>query len=286
MTVPYLDTPYGWDKVVKVIRAKGVCGWDSETYGHEVDESTPVGRARVHVWSLAVATDAVAPRGHHVAAGVVLPAAALEYPPLRDLLQDAAVVKWAWNAPHDVHSAAEHGVQVHGWRDGLPLARVALPHLPRHGLKTVGPHLTGKEMSTYKDVLTMDVEEYVDSRVCSCQGPFDGVATWEGRAGRRRGAEAVGSGGETSDDVRVVWRGVRCPKRGRSSLHRSLPAWLPKMVPRLQPLESVVPGHPLWDRLLVYAAEDAVIALECGERLEHLGSAGPYVEWFPGGRPT
>ncbi len=137
----------------------------------------------------------------------------------------------------------------------------------------MGPHLTGKEMSTYKDVLTMDVEEYVDSRVCSCQ--HDEI-TW-----------SVAGGGDLDfHDGRVVWRGVRCPKRGRSKAHRSLPAWLPKMVPRLQPLESVVPGHPLWERLLVYAAEDAVIALECGERLEHLGSAGPYVEWFPGGRPV
>ena len=36
----------------------------------------------------------------------------------------------------------------------------------------MGPHLTGKEMTSYKDVLTMNVEHYRDGRVCSCQAPF------------------------------------------------------------------------------------------------------------------
>lgn len=273
MTVPYLDTPAGWDKVVRVIRAAGVCGWDSETYGHEVDASTPVGRARVHVWSLAVPTTAVSARGHHVAAGVVLPSAALDYGPLRALLEDPDVAKWAWNAPHDVHSAREHRVQVRGWIDGLPLARVALPGLPRHGLKTVGPHLTGKPMSKFEDVLSMDVETYRDTRVCSCQS----LAGCDFVVGTRgRGMAGV-------EDLRPVWRGERCTKRGRSKAHRSLPAWMPVMIRQLQPLESVVPGHRLWDGLLDYAAEDAVVALECGELLGGLGSAGPYVDWFPGG---
>lgn len=126
----------------------------------------------------------------------------------------------------------------------------------------MGPHLTGKPMTDYKTTLTMGVEEFLDGRACGCEGAVAGQV------------------------FRVDSTAERCKRRGRVKAHPSVPVLLPRVVERLQPLESVVPGHPLWPGLLEYAAEDAVMALECGELLQTLGEAGPYIEWYPGALPV
>jgi hypothetical protein len=228
-----------WRQVALVCRRAGLVGLDTETYGHDVEESTSPHRARVHVWSLAVLTDELHPRGHRVAGGVVLPAAALIDARIRELLEDPAVTKVAWNAPHDVHALRNHAIEVRGWVDGLPRARVQWPGFPRHGLKTVSPLVIGRELRNYEEVLSMDVVEYVDGIACSCQGVTVGQ----------------------------VFELAPCSRRGRKG-HERVGVRRPVVRRRLQPLESVNPGHALWEGLLDYAEEDAVAALECWDNME------------------
>jgi hypothetical protein len=144
-------------------------------------------------------------------------------------------------------------VEVGGWVDGLPRARVEWPHFPRHGLKTVSPLVIGRTLREYEDVLSMDVVEYVDGIACSCQGVTPGQVFELPPCGRRgrKGHERVG---------------VRRPVTRR----------------RLQPLESVVPGHKLWEGLLDYAEEDAVAAVECWDNMERdPAPSTPVPDWGP-----
>lgn len=159
----------------------------------------------------------------------------------------------AWNAPHDVHALRNHAVDVAGWVDGLPRARVVWRDFPRHGLKTVSPLVLGRTLREYEDVLSMDVVEYVDGIGCSCQGVTAGQ----------------------------VFELPLCTRRGRKG-HERVGVRRPVTRRRLQPLESVNPGHVLWDGLLDYAEEDAVAALECWDNMNRYSPpAGPIPNWVP-----
>jgi hypothetical protein len=238
----YAATPEEWDKAVAVCRAAGICGLDTETYGHDIDETSAPYRAKVHVWSLGVLTSTVHPRGHRVAAGVVLPRSALNHRSVVGLLEDSAVVKVAHNAPHDVHSLRNEGIHVRGWVDSLPRARVMYPDWPRHGLKTLC-RLVDRQLRKYEDVLTMLVYEERPCKVCVCLDPD-------------------------------------CKKRNKSHFRVDSTKLVPVM--REQPLESVVPGHTLWPDLVEYAAEDAVCAMELWDAMDNVPPTPlPPVPWAP-----
>lgn len=239
----YAATPEQWDKAVAVCRRAGICGLDTETFGHDIEKTSAPYRAQVHVWSLGVLSPEVHPRGHHIASGVVLPGAALLHPAVRLLLEDPAVSKVAHNAPHDVHSIRNHGIVVRGWVDSLPRARVMFPDWPRHGLKTMC-RVVGRQLRKYEDVLTMEVEESRPCMVCVCLDPL-------------------------------------CKRRSKT--HYRIPSTKMVKVMKLQPLESVVPGHPLWAELLEYAAEDAITAMELWDYMDHCVAPTPLppVPWAP-----
>ena len=241
----YADDEATVAKILAACRRAGVCGLDTETYGHDISVSTAPHRATIHVWSLAVLTGERHPRGHRVASGFTLSRRALDW--AADFLADPGVLKIGWNLPHDLHAIENTGLALRGGRDGLPRCRVHCPHLPRHGLKTVGPALVGRTLSKYEDVVTQDVTEYVDGRGCICQGAVEGA----------------------------VWDRPRCPSQGRNKAHRSIPVLRPIVRRREQPLESIVPGHPLWTGLGAYAAEDAVTALECWDWMDQNPADNP-----------
>jgi hypothetical protein len=77
---------------------------------------------------------------------------------------------------------------------------------------------------------------------------------------------------ELYDHVRTSTRKVRtcvcgdkpCWKRGPQHMRQETQEETVYVTPKMRPvpLESVVEGHPLWERALAYAAEDAVDALE------------------------
>lgn len=224
-----------WRRVIETCKRAGLVGFDTETFGHDVETSTTPWRAKVHVWSLAVLTSSLHPRGFQRAKGVVLPVHALDCRVVRDFLEDSNVRKVAHNAPHDVHAVGNHGINVRGWVDSLPRARMVFPDAGKFGLKSLCK-LVGRELTPYEKVLTMDVDVPFAARRCPC-----GVD----KCSRR-------SKGHGKADVTVLRR-----------------------LPRLQPLETVVPGHPLWEGLVSYAEEDAVTALELWGLMDKKDSGRP-----------
>lgn len=244
----YAATKEEWHKVVDVCfnAPDGIIGIDTETYGHDIEESTAPHRARVHVWSVAVRSATYHPYGHRVASGVVLPAAALVDPVVRALLEDPLVFKVAHNAPHDIHSIGNHGVTLRGCRDSLPRARVVYVDEQRHGLKSVCSKV-GRTLTPYEVVLAGMVDKTFMAKQCEC-GKFQCLKRKVGH--------------EVKTLVPVV-----------------------RSVPGVLPLESVTPGHSSWDKLVEYAAEDAVTALELWEAMDLALKSKPLelpeIPWTP-----
>jgi hypothetical protein len=241
----WVATPDGWERVAAVLRRAPFFGWDTETWGHSVkgaDASTPARRSRVHVWSVAVPTRRLHPRGFRVAEARVLPVEALTHPALRDVLEDARVMKVAHNAGHDVHSVANHGVTVRGCVDSLPRARVAWP----------GTGVTAKQIG--RERLGRDLLE------------FEAVLAWH-------------------EDVEVRLVGCVCGVqkcRRRSAGHGRCEVTETRRRPALAPLESVVPGHPLFTTLVRYAGDDALVACEAWDLMDSLPSPNlPNLPWVP-----
>lgn len=226
-------------KIAGAIRRAGVCGLDTEFWNCDPTKGSVYGPGRVHIWSLA--TFAPGPvlhaRGYRRAVGCVLPASALEHPGLREALERADVVKAVHNLPVDAHALANHGVTLRGAVNTLNAARWFWPELvpssggPGFGLKALKQCLLGKPAGpSFEQVFTVQVERWKEKtkkvRLCSCGTP--------GCKLRK---------GHTRYDHVETW-------------HESY------LEDYLTPLETVVPGHPLWEAALTYAAEDAVDALE------------------------
>jgi hypothetical protein len=246
-TVRYAETPEDWTRAAEVVRAAGEAGIDTEFHGVNLRERSPCLTARVHVWSLAVANGGVHPRGYETSDGLVLPAAALFHPPIREVLSDPAIVLNAHNARSEYHSIhATAGLELPGLEDTLELYRWVVPGRLKYDLKTAAVEELGvRPLGSFKEVLSepnvVAVERHRKVRRCEC-----GAAPC-----RRRGV-----GHARYDDV-LRW--TEEVVRGE----------------RQVPLELVVEGHPKFEPLLVYAAEDAVFArnlksllLRRGRRLE------------------
>lgn len=244
----WLDTEAGWaDLAADAERSGAPVGWDTETYGHNVKESSPAFRARVDVWSLGVARWRRGVTAAPVYEGYVLPADALRRGPLRALLESPRVVKVAHNARHDLHAAANEGVTVAGVTDTLETARLAYPGLPSYTLKALRVAVLGKPAREgFRDLTRPEPVRRDRARVvCVC-----------GKSGCRRKSEG-----------HVQWT-------------ETVTTWT-KGVP--VPVEAIVPGHPRWTEKLEYAAEDAVDAPELWwalrARVDRLATTLPPLPW-------
>lgn len=232
---PYLDTPEKWVACERTLRAAGVFGLDTETYGHDVKTSSPAYRAKIDVWSVAVRTPELSPVGYHVAAGAVLPVDALPY--FKELLEDELVWKVLHNARHDRHSLANHGVQLRGVRDTLERARLLFPGLEDgFALKPLRVSVLRKSSrDTFKDVTAPLVRQVWTThpvKTCAC-----------GTAGCKK--RSLPDHAKLTSDVQTV-----------------------KEVTEPCPIESVIPGHPRWAMKCDYAGDDAVDGLELDEMLD------------------
>lgn len=229
----YLDRPVKWEEAAEYAKKTRLLGFDTETYGHEVEESSPAYRAKIHVWSIAFLTPELHPYGYRRARGAVLPASALPY--FKDVLADERITKVAHNARHDCHACENHGCQVAGVTDTLDLVRLAYPERaldPRLGfrLKPLARDLLGKpKRDEYKDIVH-----------------------------------------ETTTSLRLVKRNLGCAcgvkgcKKRKGAEHEKLVKLEEVKVNHLtiHPLESITPDHPRWGLLLPYAGADAEDALE------------------------
>jgi len=268
----YLDDPAAWDVLAEVVRAAGVCGLDSEFYGLDVRKESCVGRARVHVWSIAVRTRKRSALGFHCAVGWVLPMAALLHPSLRAVLEDPSIQKDIHNQPVDDHTFHNHGVKLRGAFNTLGYARWKWPWLVTQGgfgLKNLMlVKLRRPPIAEFKDVVadTRQIEirkqKIVERGACSCG--VDGC--------RKRKPEQVEVFGMDNAKLLEVVERLHIKTRVKETVEE-----VKLKDEKFQhPLESILPGHKRWELLVRYAAEDAIAALECEELAQKERDPAPY----------
>jgi hypothetical protein len=250
----FLDNPGDHEALATVIREARLCGWDTETYGHNVRESTPAFRAKIDEWSLAVRLVSAPPtaRGYRPCVGFALPLSALLSGPLRAVLEDPIVVKVAHNARHDVHAAANYGVVVRSVRDTLDLARLVYPHLKEFNLKALRQSALGKPVRDTFRILTEDEVTQV---------PVPYLACLCGKPGCRRSKRDKKTGEE----------------------HRLVGCMKYKTVKVPVGIQDIVPGHKRQQAKIDYMVDDAVDGLELDELLEYrlteMSARVPVLPW-------
>lgn len=212
-------------------------GFDTEFYGVDVGAQSCFGRARVHLLSVAVKRNprVILPRGYDLADPAVLSSAALQHQGFRTWLEDCDAKKVIHNAPVDVHSVASDGINTRGFINSLALARWAWPDRARGSgftLDSLGMDLLGVgKPESFKELFQEDYEirrsTFRKAEVCECGEKCGKRRTTPGHSRHEEVVETV--------HTRIGQRPVA--------------------------LESVIPGHPLWERALKYSAQDAVLAL-------------------------
>lgn len=235
----YAATEPEWERIGAAIRKAGICGLDTEFWGVDPSEGSCYGPARIHLWSVAVFAGGAAhsPRGYRRGYGATLPASALGFTGFRDLLADPGVTKAVHNLPVDAHAFANHGITLRGAVNTLSSARWYWPELvpssggPGFGLKALKQVLLGKPAGpSYKEVFTVPVER------------------WKTRTKKVR---------------RCICGTQGCKLRKGHERYDDIETWQESYIEDyFTPLTDVVPEHPLWEKAIEYAAEDAVDALE------------------------
>lgn len=245
------DDPETWEKIASACRARGILGCDTETYGHNVKESTPAYRASIDVWSLSLSTGVLHPYGYHIARACVLPLSAAQHPALGAVLASPDIIKVFHNAHHDQHAFANHGIRLGRVYDTLDAVRLMWPGRDGgYSLKPLRVGLLGKPAREgFKELTEPQEEEYSVERevkACVCGVP------------KCRKSKAP-HGRTTAIEHLLRTRKVACP------------------------IESILPGHARWDRKLDYAGDDAADALELYELIQAkartLETALPDLPW-------
>lgn len=253
----YLDRPEQWEELARVLRGAGVFGFDTEYYGVDKNQST-VGRARVHVWSVAIRTGRPDPRGYSHCRGWCLPASALNHPALKEVLEDPRIQKEIHNQGVDLHACRNHGVHVRGARNTLGYTRWKLPHLVnspgRFKLKAQMRSMLGRDpVCTFDDVVS-DVRTVV--RVKEKKRKVSGCSC-----------------GVTGCRKRKTARGVLHDKWTRSEVYQES---VEKEEAFKWNLWEIVPGHPRWNRLRRYSIEDSVAGLQLAELADSTPDPCPF----------
>lgn len=232
----YLDRPDQWSALAAAIRKAGIAGIDSETVGHDPRETSPHTRAEIVYWSIALRSSTLSPRGYYRAVGYTLPAAAMHHPELKAVLEDPLILLIAHNATYDEHAFRNAGVVLRGVLNTLSLVRLVCPGRKSVGLKgLMVDHLGRVPTGAFKELFSRPkVVERVKLKkhrvkLCSC-----------GVDGCRKRKDHIKVEHTWEEEVReMVNAGTE-----------------------LIDLREIVPGHPLFELLVKYAAEDAEAALE------------------------
>jgi DNA polymerase I-like protein with 3'-5' exonuclease and polymerase domains len=255
----YLNTPEQWDKLVKAIEKRGVIGLDTEFYGLNIKKESTVLRAKIHVWSIAIRSHHFDARGYTTAVGFVLPVTALQHPGLRRVLSDRKIRKAVHNQPVDAHSLFNHGIRLRGAVNTLNLARWVWPEMnkvPGYTLKSLMRTKLGRDpICTFKEL----VEYIYFEPVAKFKQVKHNEYSCGRKSCRKRNCHSKSVVSETVEYVREYKRKSEYP------------------------LESIVPGHPRFNLLVDYAAEDAIAALELLELCFRAEDPAPYP--YPSGGP-
>jgi hypothetical protein len=231
----YIQSEKETDDAIAEIRAYPYCGLDTEFEGVGIGHESCVGKARLHVCSVAIPSGPLLPRGFNAADSYVFSRGCLSFRSLKEWLEDDTRAKAVHNQPVDSHSIRNCGVQLRGGRNTLAMARWWWPErAKREGfdLDSLGKDFCGAgKTESFDELLGYDDHELVrvqaERKRCGC-----------GVLGCRK---------------RLDGHSVKTPEMVEVELK--------KRVRRHISLFSLSPAHPLWGQYLNYAAWDAVLAL-------------------------
>jgi hypothetical protein len=230
-----------YDRIAAALRRSSdsgdVVGLDTEFWGVEIGKQSCASRARVHLISLAIKRrpHTLAARPYHIADTVVVLSSALSHEGIFNWIESDAP-KAVHNLPVDAHALATDNCNLGGGINTLSKARWAWPGRargPGFTLDSLGEDLIGAgKTESYQDIFTEIRNEVIRTRIirtrhCKCEEPG---------CRRRKLPDHEKFTTETPNEVR-------------------------KDVPHPVPLQSVIPGHPLWKRAEDYSARDAWLAL-------------------------
>lgn len=161
------------------------------------------------------------------------------------------------NERHDRHALENAGVSLARTYDTLEAVRLLWPGRQGYTLKSLAHELLGKPKRELFKALTehekrpvrVMVQRKLEMTVCSCGVP-------------------------------------KCRKKKGHEKHKEIKEWEDEVVKEKWfdvPIESIVPGHPRFERKLEYAGADAVDALElyelCQQRAAWMEAHLPRMPW-------
>lgn len=236
----YVETKERADEALTEILKYKDSGLDTEFYGCDITKESPVGRSICHVFSVAVPSGPLLPRGFNDTKSWVFSADLLQHPGIKAWLENEQYRKAVHNQPVDHHTLRNHGVSLKGGCNTLAMARFWYPaRAKREGfdLDSLGRDFCGAgKTESFDDLLGYDAvevrEHEVTKKRCEC-----GVL---GCTKKKMGAD-------------FVCHTIKTPERVIAPYNVK--------VRRHLPLVELHPGHSLWARYLAYAAWDAVLAL-------------------------
>lgn len=254
----YVATEREADEAMAEITQYPVAGLDTEFYGCDIRTESPVGRTTCHVFSVAIGSGPLLPRGFNEASSFVFDGNLLGYRPVKEWLEDARYKKPVHNQPVDHHTIKNHGVNLRGGINTLAMARFWYPaRAKREGfdLDSLGNDMCGAgKTESFDGLLGYDATEVREHLVwkkrCEC-----GVLSCM--------KKKPGKDGQAHDEKRP---------------EEVMAEWKAK-VRRHIPLTDLNPGHPLWARYLDYAAWDAVLALWVYQLMIREGQKGRPYPW-------
>lgn len=231
----YISSKKETNDAVATFRAYPYCGLDTEFEGVDIGHESCMGKANLHVLSVAIPSGPLLPRGFHEATSFVFARECLGFDSLKWWLEDGRYAKAVHNQPVDAHSLRNAGVLLRGGRNTLAMARWWWPHRAKFegfDLNSLGRDFCGSgKTEDFDELLGYDDTELrqheVTKQRCAC-----------GVLGCRKRLPP--------HDVKVPEK-VVCEYNAKVRRHISL--------------HSLNPGHILWERYLNYAAWDAVLAL-------------------------
>ena len=223
----YIDNEKDILRLVDYIREEQCIGLDSEFTGVDFDAGDNcVGRSVLDVFSVAVGTGELHPRGYEIATGYVLPRHALGA--FKQVLEDGRIVKAAHNSAVDIHTFFNSGIDVRGVVDTLHLCRFAYPGRFKYGLDALSREfLDESKFMSFNDLCSVPAfkTKQIKVKKCSC-----GEDTCRKRKGHTK-------------FVVIEEMDVEC---GTTTI----------------PISDINPGNAKWDDKVEYAAQDAVLAFE------------------------
>lgn len=250
----YIDSERECGLAIDEIGAYPYSGLDTEFEGVDIGHESPVGKAELHVLSVATPSGLLLPRGFHEAKSWVFARHCLLFRSLRGWLEDDNRAKAVHNQPVDSHSIRNCGVVLRGGRNTLAMARWWWPHRAKFegfDLDSLGRDYCGAgKTESFDELLGYDDHELrwheVTKQRCAC-----------GVLGCRKRL--------APHDVKVPEK-VTVEYKAKVRRHISL--------------RSLNPNHILWKRYLSYAAWDAVLALWLYELMMRDGARERPYPWL------